>query len=52
MVTQELIDRINTLLIINPRQRDVTEEEKASQAELRKKYVESDPPTSDAFQLK
>ena len=40
MVTQEMIDRINTL---NHKSQatGLTEEEKAEQAELRKKYVEA-----------
>ena len=44
MVTQEMIDRINTLYH-KSQATGLTEEEKAEQAELRKKYVE-------AFQLK
>ena len=40
MVTQEMIDRINTLYH-KSQATGLTEEEKAEQAELRKKYVEA-----------
>ena len=40
MVTQEMIDRINTLYQ-KSQATGLTEEEKAEQAELRKKYVEA-----------
>ena len=40
MVTQEMIDRINTLYH-KSQATGLTEEEKAVQAELRKKYVEA-----------
>ena len=40
MVTQEMIDRINTLYH-KSQATGLTEEEKAEQAELRKKYIEA-----------